>query len=76
MAFDLDGEPVGREAKSGANFGSLPGTHTMALVRRDGVKIVVLFNQRTDPSGLDYFKIEEVMNKTADAIKHWPAEEE
>ncbi len=75
MAFGLDGEPIKGKAIPGANFGSLPGTHTMALVRPDGVKIVVLFNQRTDPSGLDYFKIEEVMNRAADAIKRWPSEE-
>ncbi len=71
-AFALDGHPAGR-IPGGAAFGSLPGTFTMALKRPDGVGIVVLFNQRTDPSGLDYFKIEEAMNRTAGAVKRWPA---
>ncbi|HKI36973.1 MAG TPA: serine hydrolase [Gemmataceae bacterium] len=73
VAFALDGHPAGRHIPGGAAFGSLPGTFTMALKRPDGVGIVVLFNQRTDPSGLDYFKIEEVMNRAADAVKRWPA---
>jgi CubicO group peptidase (beta-lactamase class C family)/tRNA A-37 threonylcarbamoyl transferase component Bud32 len=72
-AYALDGYPAERKAPGGAAFGSLPGTFTMALKRSDGVVVVVLFNQRTDPSGLDYFPIEEVMNRAADAVKHWPA---
>jgi formylglycine-generating enzyme required for sulfatase activity/CubicO group peptidase (beta-lactamase class C family) len=68
-AFALDGGPAADPPAAGAIFGSLPGTHTMALQRADGVRIVVLFNQRTDPSGLDYFKIEEVMNRAAQLIK-------
>jgi N-acyl-D-amino-acid deacylase len=73
-AFALDGGPAADPPAAGAIFGSLPGTHTMALLRADGVRIVVLFNQRADPSGLDYFKIEEVMNRTAQLVKRWPGE--
>jgi WD40 repeat protein/CubicO group peptidase (beta-lactamase class C family) len=71
-AFQLDGQPADGKVHPGAAFGSLPGTFTMALVRPDGVGIVVLFNQRTDPSGLDYDAIEEVMNRAAGEVKSRP----
>jgi WD40 repeat protein/CubicO group peptidase (beta-lactamase class C family) len=72
-AYSLEGQPADRDRGAGAAFGSLPGTFTMALKRGDGVSIVVLFNQRTDPSGLDYFPIEAAMNRAADEVKRWPA---
>jgi N-acyl-D-amino-acid deacylase len=72
-AYTLDGQPADGKPHPGAAFGSLPGTFTMALVRPDGVGIVVLFNQRTDSSGFDYDRIEAVMNRTADEVRRWPA---
>jgi CubicO group peptidase (beta-lactamase class C family) len=48
-------------------FGSLPGTYTMAMQRPNGVNVVTLFNQRTDPSGRDYGAIEKLMRDIADA---------
>jgi WD40 repeat protein/CubicO group peptidase (beta-lactamase class C family) len=74
-AYSLEGKPADRDPSAGAAFGSLPGTFTMALKRGDGVGVVVLFNQRTDPSGLDYFQIEGAMNRAADEVRHWPAPE-
>jgi CubicO group peptidase (beta-lactamase class C family) len=53
-------------------YGGLPGTHTMTLWREDGVNIVVLFNQRTDTSKLDYNLIESVMTQATASIKTWP----
>ena len=46
-------------------FGSLPGTFTLASQRLDGIDMVVLFNQRTDPSGLAYDAIYDDMNAVA-----------
>ena len=46
-------------------FGSLPGTFTLARQRLDGVNFVVLFNQRTDPSGLAYDAILEALDQAA-----------
>jgi N-acyl-D-amino-acid deacylase len=53
-------------------FGSLPGTWAFAAQRADGVTIAALFNQRTDPSGLSYDPIEEMLNAAAKRIKLWP----
>ena len=49
-------------------FGSLPGTFTLASQRLDGINIVVLFNQRADPSGLDYNAIHGDMNVVASRV--------
>lgn len=46
-------------------FGSLPGTFTLASQLLSGVDIVVLFNQRTDPSGLAYDAIYDDMTGIA-----------
>jgi CubicO group peptidase (beta-lactamase class C family) len=65
----------GRAAKKGGAgvfFGSLPGTFTMGLRRADGVVVVALFNQRTDPSDRDYHDIRPLLERTADGIRHWP----
>lgn len=63
----IDGQPrKAGESKGFSFFGSLPGTWTMALQRADGVNIAALFNQRTDPSGLGYEPIRDVMNRAAD----------
>ena len=53
-------------------FGSLPGTLTMGLQRADGLIIVALFNQRADPSGRDYFVIEQMLGKAANGVERWP----
>jgi N-acyl-D-amino-acid deacylase len=73
QAYWLDGRPRGpREVATYCSFGSLPGTFGMALQRADGVNIAVLFNQRTDASGLKYDNIEEMMNRASDEVKRWP----
>ena len=43
-------------------------THTMVRQRSDGVNLAVLFNQRRDPSGHDYFVIREQLDAVADAV--------
>jgi len=69
----INGQPrKAGEKGSGLFYGGLPGTHTMTLWREDGVNIVALFNQRTDPSKLDYNLIESMMNKATTSIKAWP----
>jgi N-acyl-D-amino-acid deacylase len=71
--FRIDGRMVETSgADPGAFFGSLPGTFTVMARRPDGVLIAALFNQRADPSGLDYFLILNELNKAIDAIKQWP----
>jgi CubicO group peptidase (beta-lactamase class C family) len=73
QAYWISGQPRrAGEVESFIFFGSLPGTHTMAQQRRDGLNIVALFNQRADSSGLSYDAIEGLLNKTADAVKKWP----
>jgi N-acyl-D-amino-acid deacylase len=75
-AYRLDGEPRAGRPASGCLFGSLPGTFTMALQRTDGVTIVALFNRRTDPSGLDYLKIRDLLERAAGDVASWPSGEE
>lgn len=53
-------------------YGSLGGTFTFVYQRPDGVNIAALFNQRTDPSGLKYDAIKDVMDKTTDSVGRWP----
>jgi CubicO group peptidase (beta-lactamase class C family) len=53
-------------------FGSLPGTWAFVRQGPDGVTIAALFNQRTDPSGLSYDPIEDVLNAAAKGVKQWP----
>ncbi len=64
-----------RNAGGGVNTwhsGSLPGTTTEFVRRFDGVNYVMLFNQRDDPSGLDYGAIDGLLYSTADGISSWP----
>ncbi len=86
-AYQLNGEPVpaGPAEKRGSGegprhwrwqTGSLPGTFTLALERADGVLLVALFNQRTDPSGLDYQTLRGILEQVADRIEQWPAGED
>jgi N-acyl-D-amino-acid deacylase len=72
-AYWINGQP--RKAGQRASytfFGSLPGTHTVAMQRKDGVNIAAFFNQRTDTSGLKYDDIKKMLDKAADSIKTWP----
>jgi CubicO group peptidase (beta-lactamase class C family) len=65
-----------RTAGSGLNTwhnGSLPGTSTLMVRRYDGLDWVVLFDQRDDPSGLDYGAIDGALHTAADAVTHWPS---
>jgi CubicO group peptidase (beta-lactamase class C family) len=64
-----------RPAGSGLNTwhnGSLPGTSTLMVRRSDGLDWAVLFDQRDDPSGLDYGDIDPALHTAADAVTHWP----
>ncbi|MFL5579842.1 MAG: serine hydrolase domain-containing protein [Gemmatimonadaceae bacterium] len=74
-AYWLDGSPRPAPGATGSSwwaFGSLPGTFTMARQRPDGTDVVVLFNQRTDPSGLPYDVIGEAMDAAAARVAAWP----
>ncbi|HYV37659.1 MAG TPA: serine hydrolase [Gemmataceae bacterium] len=73
QAYWMNGQPR-KDGESAAYsfFGSLPGTWTMVVQRKDGVNIAALFNQRTDPSGLAYEDIQKMLNKAADGVKGWP----
>lgn len=72
-AYWLTGEPRSAKGKPPhLAFGSLPGTFTMLLQRRDGVNVAVLFNQRTDPSGLEYSAIRARIANAAEAVERWP----
>lgn len=67
QAYWISGEPRQPGQRASFNFfGSLPGTFTMVLQRKDGLNIAALFNQRTDPSGRDYAAIKEYLNEAAD----------
>jgi N-acyl-D-amino-acid deacylase len=65
-AYWLNGEPRKGNGRSEVLFGQLPGTFTMVMQRPNGVNAAVLFNQSTDPSELDYHKVEDVMRQLAD----------
>ena len=64
-----------RTAGTGLNTwhnGSLPGTSTLMVRRYDGLDWVVLFNQRDDPSGLNYGDIDGALHTAANAVTTWP----
>jgi CubicO group peptidase (beta-lactamase class C family) len=67
-AYWVTGEPRRGEARAYTHFGSLPGTFGMAMQRPNGVSVAALFNQRTDPSGLDYHAIEDLLREVADRV--------
>ncbi|HZL37539.1 MAG TPA: serine hydrolase [Tepidisphaeraceae bacterium] len=62
-AYWISGEPRQGNGQSWAFFGSLPGTFTLVQQQPNGINVAALFNQRTDPSGRDYFKIQEMMRQ-------------
>jgi hypothetical protein len=65
-----------RTAGAGLNTwhnGSLPGTSTLMVRRYDGLDWVVLFDQRDDPSGLNYGDIDGALHTAADAVTRWPS---
>jgi hypothetical protein len=45
----------------------------MVRQRGDGVNLAVLFNQRTDPSGRDYHRIKDDLDRAVDRVRKWPA---
>ncbi len=72
-AYSIGGQPrKAGDAGSGSFFGGLPGTHTLVVQRNDGVNYAALFNQRTDPSGLDYNDIRKMLDDVSAGIKAWP----
>jgi CubicO group peptidase (beta-lactamase class C family) len=48
--------------------GSLPGTHTLMVRRRDGVGWVILFNER----GQGFEAIDGLLHQAADRVDRWP----
>jgi len=65
----ITGQP--REPGTSASFifyGSLDGTFTLTRQRSDGSTFVALFNQRTDPSGLKYEDIAQILDAAADRV--------
>ncbi len=48
--------------------GSLPGTHTLMVRRRDGLGWVILFNQRGEGFG----EIDGLLHQAANAVTDWP----
>ncbi len=54
--------------------GSLPGTYTLLVRRHDGLNWAILFNQRSDPSGLSYDEIDPALHRAADNVKEWPVD--
>lgn len=52
--------------------GSLAGTYTLLVRRRDGLNWCVLFNQRDDSSGLAYDAIDGALHSAADSVATWP----
>ncbi len=68
-AYWLNGEPRRGGTSNYAAFGLLPGTWTLLLQRSDGVNVAVLFNQRTDPSGLKYDLIRNALDRAADSLR-------
>ena len=68
-AYWINGQPRPAGATASYTFyGSLDGTFTMMRQRMDGTNIVVLFNQRTDASGLPYQQIQEVLDAVSDRV--------
>jgi CubicO group peptidase (beta-lactamase class C family) len=68
-AYWINGQPrLAGAAASYTFYGSLDGTFTMMRQRMDGTNIVVLFNQRTDASGLPYQQIQEVLDAVSDRV--------
>lgn len=49
-------------------YGSLPGTFTFVYQHANGTNVAILFNQRTDPSGLAYDNIKSVIDQVIAGI--------
>ncbi len=68
-AYWMSGEPRKGGQATYAFFGSMPGTWTMLLQRPDGFNVAALFNQRSDPTGLNYELIRDAMDRAADSLR-------
>jgi WD40 repeat protein/CubicO group peptidase (beta-lactamase class C family) len=71
--YRFTGEPTTDAPRYGWRTADQSGTYALAVHRTDGVIFVVLFNQRTDPSGLDYSVIRGLLDRVVDGIEQWPA---
>ena len=67
-AYWISGEPRRSNGGSFTHFGSLPGTWSMVMQELNGVNVVTLFNQSTDPSKRKYEKIQDMMRQAADRL--------
>ncbi|HVS40383.1 MAG TPA: serine hydrolase domain-containing protein [Gemmataceae bacterium] len=54
--------------------GSLPGTSTLLVHRRDGLTWAVLFNSRQGKGGQPANLVDPLLRDAADAVNHWPGE--
>ena len=65
--------PVGKRGE--ANYwhsGSLPGTATLLVRRRDGWSWAALFNQRSEDKKLPDTAIDAALHRAADSVADWP----
>jgi CubicO group peptidase (beta-lactamase class C family) len=53
--------------------GSLPGSHTLAVRRHDGLTWVILFNQRSRDPDLPDAAIDSSLHRAAAAVSRWPS---
>jgi CubicO group peptidase (beta-lactamase class C family) len=67
-SYWISGQPRSGGTGSFTFYGSLDGTFTLMRQRTDAVNIVALFNQRTDPSGLPYEDIKQILDGIADRL--------
>ena len=67
-AYWISGEPRRSNGGSFSHFGSLPGTWSMVMQELNGVNVVAVFNQSTDPSKRKYETIKDMMRQAADRL--------
>ncbi|MGE3821811.1 MAG: serine hydrolase domain-containing protein [Isosphaeraceae bacterium] len=65
--------PIGNRELNTWHTGSLPGTSTLLVRRRDGLSWAVLFNTRDGTDGQVLSRaIDPLLHRAADAVKEWP----
>jgi hypothetical protein len=64
--------PIGKRGFNTWHTGGLDGTSTLMVRLVGGIDYAVLFNQRDDPSGLDYGDIDDALHTVIDPVQNWP----
>lgn len=67
-SYWISGQPRAGGTGSFTFYGSLDGTFTLMRQRTDAVNYVALFNQRTDPSGLPYEDLRQILDGVVDRL--------